>query len=82
MSVKILAIALAANVTPFIEYPAFILDHPKIEAVTDKGPILEMVVRCKAGTAIISYSKIERVFCDPHLSCDRNPALVATRACG
>ena len=82
MSVKMLVIALATNVTPFIEYPAFVLDHPKIEAVTDKGPILEMIVRCRTGTAIISYSKIERVYCDPRLSCARDRNVVARRACG
>lgn len=82
MSVKILVVALATNVTPYIEYPAFVLDRPVIETVTDKGPILEMIVRCKAGTAIISYSKIERLFCDPRLSCGRDPGVVARRACG
>lgn len=82
MSAKLLLIALTANVTPFIEYPAFLLERPQIEAVTDKGPILEMIVRCRAGTAIISYSKIERVYCDPRLSCNRDRNLVARRACG
>ena len=79
---KFLVIALAANSTPFIEYPAFLLDRPLIEAVTDKGPILEMIVRCKTGTAIISYSKIERVYCGPKLTCARDGNAVARRACG
>jgi hypothetical protein len=82
MSLKILAVAVVANTTPFVDYPAFILDRPRIEVVTDKGPILEMVVRCKQGTAIISYSKIERVYCDPQLRCARDPKAVARRACG
>ena len=81
MSLKVLFVALATN-TPFIEYPAFVLDRPQIEAVTDKGPILEMIVRCKTGTAIISYSKIERVYCDPRLSCARDRNAIARRACG
>lgn len=44
----------------------------RVEAMTDKGPIVEMIVRCRAGTAILSYSKIERVFCSPSFTARRN----------
>ena len=54
----------------------------RVEAMTDKGPIVELIVRCRAGTAILSYSKIERVFCSPKLHCAPQLATVVARACG
>ncbi len=54
---------------------------PRIEAATDKGPIVELIVRCPKGTAIISYSKIERFYCSPQHACDRQFAVVLARTC-
>ena len=54
----------------------------KIEALVDRGPIVEMIVRCGVNTAIISYSKIEKLYCSPRMAC--SPALSDTLAtsCG
>ena len=54
----------------------------RVEAVTDRGPILELIVRCRNGTAIISYSKIERLYCDPRLSCSPSKDSIIRSACG
>lgn len=54
---------------------------PRIEAITERGPILELIVRCPVGTAIISYSRVERLFCTPRLECDRDQDAVIARSC-
>ena len=54
---------------------------PRIEAITDRGPILEMIVKCQSGTAIMTFSKIERVYCGPRGHCDRSRRAVISRLC-
>jgi hypothetical protein len=54
----------------------------RVEATIDRGPIVELIVRCQSGTAIISYSKVERLFCSPKHSCNRQIGRVMTEACG
>ena len=54
----------------------------QIEAMVDRGPIVEMIIRCPSGTAIISYSNIERRYCAPNGDCDGDVSRVVTRACG
>ncbi len=73
-----LAVALASNFTTynFDRGPL-----PRIEAVTDRGPILELIVHCHSGTAIITYSKIERLYCDPAGGCDADRRSVIARSC-
>ena len=53
----------------------------QIEAMVDRGPIVEMILRCPSGTAIISYSKIERRYCGPAGGCDGEISRVVMRAC-
>ena len=53
----------------YTDYPAFLRRAGIIEAYTDRGPIVEMIVRCPAGTGIMSYSKLERVYCSSKLKC-------------
>lgn len=77
--------------TGFTSYPGFgdrlpvappaAATSARIEAVTDKGPIVEMIVKCRNGTAIISYSKIERVYCSPRLACKRDLGAVVGDSC-
>jgi hypothetical protein len=55
---------------------------PRVEATTDRGPIVEIIVRCASGTAIISYSKVERLYCSPKLKCDGSIAVTISRTCG
>jgi hypothetical protein len=74
------AIVLTAS-TPFIHYPPVRTAPPRVEVVTDRGPILEIVVRCPVGTAIITYSKIERVFCGPKGGCSADRHNVIGKVC-
>jgi hypothetical protein len=52
-----------------------------VEAAIDRGPIYELVVRCNPGTAIISYSKVEKLFCTPKRGCLRELAPAVDLAC-
>ena len=68
--------------TPFIQYaPPTSRQPPQIEAIVDRGPIIELIVRCPAGTAIVSYSKVERVFCSPKGSCSGNRVVIFRQSC-
>lgn len=77
---------LLAVTTGFTFYPAFgdFTDQTgdaRLEAAIDKGLIYELVVNCGDGTAIVSYSKVERLFCTPVDGCGRNVREAFTRAC-
>lgn len=76
-----LAAVLAVTAATFTIYPGVKAQNPAIEAMIDRGPIVELIVRCPSGTAIISYSKMERRYCGPDLVCDRSMATVVRRAC-
>lgn len=71
----------AALATSFTYYPEFVSPGAKIEAVTDLGPILEVVVKCERGTAIMSFSKVERVFCTPKWTCHSDMNVAIARSC-
>jgi hypothetical protein len=69
-------------------YPAFgdrvspsHLVHPRVEAEIDKGPIVELIVNCRPGTTIITYSKAEQLFCTPKRGCMRAIAAAVTQSC-
>ena len=79
MSMSASAIILASLTTI---YPGKAANMGQIEAVTDRGPILEMIVRCPTGAAIITYSKIEKVFCTPQIRCSADRNAVIRRSCG
>jgi len=69
--------------TPFIQYaPPSNRRPPRIEAVIDRGPIFELIVRCSSGTAIVSYSKVERLYCGPKGGCGGNRDEVFRKSCG
>lgn len=61
--------------------PRAAVQHPRVEAVIDRGPIAELVVRCRAGTAIVSYSKVEKLYCGPGGACAASLGAVVARAC-
>lgn len=71
-------IVLAAT---FTLYPGSAAPDTRIEAVTDRGPILEMIIRCPVGIAIITYSRAERLYCSPDLACDRDMDAIVARSC-
>jgi len=79
MQAILAAVVLAGT---FTIYTGPALPDQQIEAITDRGPILEMIVRCSRGTAIISYSKLEKLYCDPRLICSASRESVIERACG
>ena len=89
MLTTITSLIVAANFTAYqtfgdrgITIPRAAGNQPRIEATTDRGLIVEMIVRCPQGSAIISYSKIERLFCDPQHKCSTDRAVVIKRTCG
>lgn len=66
------AVVLANTVTgDFTRYPGFLAvgGHSGIEAITDRGLIAELIVRCNEGVVVLSYSKTERLFCTPKNGC-------------
>lgn len=76
------SLALLVGTTGFNDYPVFIKPAAQIEAVIDRGPIQEMIVKCKGGTAIVSFSKVDRKYCTPKLSCHSTFAAVMSETCG
>lgn len=75
----------------FITYPAFgdsltgvrgpMPGRVRIEAAIDKGPIIELIVRCPVGTGILSYSKLERLYCSSKQTCDARIAVAISDTC-
>lgn len=78
MHIKALAVALAST---FTIYPGPNYKPAEVEAITDRGPILEMIVRCPVGTAIITYSKMEKLYCQPNLRCGSDIGAVIRKSC-
>jgi hypothetical protein len=77
---KIAAVGLALTAN-YSDYPAFLKAGGVVEAYTDRGPIVEMIVRCPAGTGIISYSKIDRRFCSSKMDCFDGLRAAISRTC-
>ena len=87
-----LAAAFAATTLPahagFRAYPGFLDPYAKVEMVHDKGLMMEIVVRCrrKANGAIspgiLSYSKVERLFCSSKGRCTTSAQRAARDTCG
>lgn len=78
MSTPVAAAVLASAFTVYLPPQS---GTPRIEAITSRGVMLEMIVRCRRGTAIISYSKVERLYCDPRHRCGPDRAAAMRRAC-
>ncbi len=62
--------------------PKSIGSNSRVERAIDKGLIVELIVRCDRGVAIISYSKVERLFCTPKLVCRLKMSDVVAQSCG
>ncbi len=78
---KVAAIGIAMAAI-FSDYPAFLKHGGVIEAYTDRGPIIEMIVRCKTGTGIISYSKIDHKYCSSKMTCSTSRDTAIAQTCG
>lgn len=82
----LVAMALSVNTThakprAFTHYPAFVKPHAIVETATDRGLIVEIIVRCSRGTGIVRYSKAERVYCGPDHRCHRDLKRAVRRLC-
>jgi len=69
-------------------YPAFgdrvsppQVTNPRVEAQIDKGLIVELIVNCRPGTAIITYSKAEQLYCTPKRDCLRTISAALAQSC-
>lgn len=77
---KIAAVGLALTAI-YSDYPAFLKRGALVEAYSDRGPIVEMIVRCPVGTGIISYSKIDRRYCSSKMDCFPGLKAAVDRTC-
>ena len=92
MRLFLAAIALATTASAadagFRAYPGFLDPYAKVEMVHDRGLTMEIVVRCrrKANGAIspgiLSYSKVERLFCSSKGRCTGSARRAAQDTCG
>lgn len=79
LKVAVVGLALTAIYT---DYPAFLKRAGVIEAYTDRGPIVEMIIRCPVGTGIMSYSKLEKLYCSSKLKCTPKLTEAVSDTCG
>jgi hypothetical protein len=66
---------------PYIEYRGP-NERTPVETLIDKGPIIEMIVNCHPQSGIITYSKIERLYCSPKRGCSPAFETAYARTCG
>lgn len=71
----------ASTATGFISYPGFADPKSRVETVTDLGPVLEIVIKCNKGSAIMAYSKVERTFCSAKWTCYRDIERAMAASC-
>ena len=76
---------MAAASPPAAPAPSFGEQTPVhgVVAIVDRGLVSEVIVRCAKGeSAIVSFSKTEKVFCAPNGGCSDALRPIAARACG
>lgn len=80
------AFSTVAQSADFTQYPGFRDKDALIEMTTDKGLIVEYVLRCnrkgRAQSGIMTYSKVERLFCSSKNRCTPNAITAAEDTCG
>jgi hypothetical protein len=87
MSIIAIGLSIATSTVPYVEYPSLnarptVNDRARVEAVTDLGPVQELIVKCPAaGTAIISYSKIDKMFCGAGNQCSVSLPIMVRKVC-
>ena len=78
----------AATSSSFISYPGFNNPEAIIEMTADKGLILEITLRCsrkpngQISAGIISYSKVERLYCSSRNNCYASARKAVAETCG
>ncbi|MEO1398462.1 MAG: hypothetical protein AAFU56_06295 [Pseudomonadota bacterium] len=89
----LLATALFAATSPaiagnFTLYPGFTDPKAFVEMTTDKGLIVEIVLRCRRkangqiSAGIMTYSKVDRKFCSSRNRCYFKAERAADETCG
>jgi hypothetical protein len=87
MSFIAIGLSIATSTVPYVEYPSFNArpmvnaDRARVEAVTDLGPVQELIVKCPTGTAIVSYSKIDKMFCGAGNQCSVSLPIMVRKVC-
>ena len=91
MRAFITTLALLATLAPaqagdFRLYPGFVNRDAVVEMTTDKGLIVEIVLRCRRTSSgvvagIVTYSKVEGLFCSSRMRCTRSAAKAARETC-
>lgn len=74
--------ALVAATSNFTLYAGPNTADPRVEAVTRRGPIYELIVKCGSGTAIISYAPADGRYCSPRFACSASKTAAIADACG
>ncbi len=78
----------AVQASDFSLYPGFRDRDSFVEMTTDKGLIVEIVLRCsrtakgQVTAGIMTYSKVERLYCSSRNRCTRDPIIAADDTCG
>ena len=78
----------SAGAGGFRTYPGFLDPEGVVEMVHDKGLMLELHVRCsrkpngQIRAGIMSYSKVEQLFCSSRHRCFRSPVRAVRDTCG
>lgn len=73
--------AAAALAVAFADYPGALSRNAPIEAAIDRGLIVELVVRCGNQVGMLTFSKVEKQFCDPAMLCHRRFADARNATC-
>jgi hypothetical protein len=71
----------SASGSQFTHYPGFVKRHAVIEAATDKGLIVELIVRCPGQPGVLTYSKGDALFCGPDHRCSADLETAVRRLC-
>lgn len=74
-------VAITAATSTFTLYPGPAAPDQRIEAITQRGPIYEMIVRCDEDAAILTYSPVERLYCSPQHVCGSDRTEAIARSC-
>ena len=65
----------------FTLYPPPSSPEPRIEAIIDRGIISELIVKCVDGTAIISYSPTDGMYCLTPSNCSSDRKEIIDQSC-
>ena len=77
-----------ASAADFRQYPGFKDKDAFVEMTNDMGLIVEITLRCgrrangKIRAGIMTYSKVERLYCSSKNRCYRDAVKAADQTCG